>query len=141
MDDFLQAAASLIGPAHLLTEAADTAPYTLDWRRRYQGRPLAVALPGSAAEVAELVKLCRRHQVAIVPQGGNTSTCGAATPDASGRQLVVAMRRLRAVRQLDADNNAITVEAGATLREVQLAAEQAGRLFPLSLASEGSCQI
>ena len=79
--------------------------------------------------------------MAIVPQGGNTSTCGAATPDASGRQLVVAMRRLRAVRQLDTDNNAITVEAGATLREVQLAAEQAGRLFPLSLASEGSCQI
>ncbi|UJB33523.1 FAD-binding oxidoreductase [Chromobacterium sp. Beijing] len=141
MHDFLQAAASLIGPAHLLTEAADTAPYTLDWRRRYQGRPLAVALPGSTAEVAELVKLCRRHQVAIVPQGGNTSTCGAATPDASGRQLVVAMRRLRAVRKLDADNNAVTVEAGATLREVQLAAEQAGRLFPLSLASEGSCQI
>ncbi|OHX12744.1 hydroxyacid dehydrogenase [Chromobacterium sphagni] len=141
MHTFLQQLAGLIGPAHILTEPADTAPYTLDWRRRYQGAPLAVALPGSTAEVAELVKLCRAHQVAIVPQGGNTSTCGAATPDGSGRQLIVALRRLRQIRQIDTDNDTLTLDAGATLQEAQQAAEAAGRLFPLSLASQGSCQI
>lgn len=141
MNHFLQAAASLIGPAHLLTKPADIGPYALDWRQRYKGRPLAVALPGSSSEVSALVRLCRHHQVAIVPQGGNTSTCGAATPDSSGRQLVIAMRRLNAVRNVDANNNAITVEAGATLEEVQLAAREATRLFPMSIASEGSCQI
>ncbi|MDE1714352.1 FAD-binding protein (plasmid) [Chromobacterium amazonense] len=96
MNDFLQQLAAIIGRQHVLTSAADTAPFTLDWRRRYQGAPLAVARPGSTAEVSELVKLCRAHQVAIVPQGGNTSTCGAATPDGSGRQLIVALRRLNA---------------------------------------------
>lgn len=141
MNDFLSALAAIVGPKHLLTTATDTAPFALDWRRRYQGAPLAVAQPGSTAEVSELVKLCRAHQVAIVPQGGNTSTCGAATPDASGRQLIVALRRLNAVRHVDTDNNALTVEAGVTLQEAQQAAEGAGRLFPLALASQGSCQI
>ncbi|KUM03809.1 FAD-binding oxidoreductase [Chromobacterium subtsugae] len=141
MNDFLQQLAAIIGPQYILTAAADTAPFTLDWRRRYQGAPLAVALPGSTAEVAELVKLCRARKVAIVPQGGNTSTCGAATPDGSGRQLIVGMRRLRAIRALDGDNNTLTVDAGVTLQEAQQAAEAAGRLFPLALASQGSCQI
>ncbi|QEL56702.1 FAD-binding oxidoreductase [Chromobacterium paludis] len=141
MNDFLSALAAIVGPKHLLTAATDTAPFALDWRRRYQGAPLAVAQPGSTAEVSELVKLCRAHQVAIVPQGGNTSTCGAATPDASGRQLIVALRRLNTVRHVDTDNNALTVEAGVTLQEAQQAAEAAGRLFPLALASQGTCQI
>ncbi|OWY37708.1 hydroxyacid dehydrogenase [Xenophilus sp. AP218F] len=141
MNDFLQQLAAIVGPQHVLTSATDTAPYALDWRRRYQGAPLAVALPGSSAEAAAIVQLCRAQQVAIVPQGGNTSTCGAATPDASGRQLVVGLRRLRAIRDIDTDNNTLTVEAGVTLQEAQQAAEQAGRLFPLALASQGSCQI
>lgn len=141
MSDFLARLAAIVGPQHLLTNDIDTAPFTLDWRRRYQGAPLAVARPGSTAEVSEVVKLCRAFKVAIVPQGGNTSTCGAATPDGSGRQLVLALRRLNAIRHVDTDNNALTVEAGVTLLEAQQAAEAAGRLFPLSLASQGTCQI
>jgi len=141
MPQFLAAVAAIIGPAHLLTQPQDTAPYTLDYRRRYQGRPLAVALPASTAEVAALLQLCQVHQVAVVPQGGNTSTCGAATPDASGRQLVIGLGRLNRLRALDTANGSITVEAGMTLAQVQQLAADAGRLFPLSLASEGSCQI
>ncbi len=141
MEQLLRDIAAVIGPAHLLTDPADTAPLALDYRRRYQGRPLAAALPGSTAETAAIVSLCRQYGVAIVPQGGNTSTCGGATPDASGRQLLLNLRRLRAVRNIDTDNNSLTVEAGLTLAEVQRLAEEAGRLFPLSLASEGSCQI
>ncbi len=141
MPQFLAAVAAIIGSAHLLTQPQDTAPYTLDYRRRYQGRPLAVALPGSTAEVAALLQLCQLQRVAVVPQGGNTSTCGAATPDTSGRQLVIGLGRLNRLRALDTANNSITVEAGMTLAQVQQLAADAGRLFPLSLASEGSCQI
>ncbi|MDF0606187.1 FAD-binding oxidoreductase [Neisseriaceae bacterium TC5R-5] len=141
MPTFLSELSTLLGERYLLRQPADTAPYSLDWRQRYQGKPLAVALPGSVEQVAALVKLCQRHQVAIVPQGGNTSTCGAATPDDSGQQLIVCLRRLQQIRQLDAANHTLTVEAGATLLEVQQAAQAAGYLFPLSLASEGSCQI
>lgn len=141
MPPFLAAAAAIIGPQHLLTQPQDTAAYALDYRRRYQGLPLAVALPGSTAEVAALLQLCQAHQVAVVPQGGNTSTCGAATPDASGRQLVIGLRRLNRLRAIDTANDSITVEAGMTLAQLQQLAADAGRLFPLSLASEGSCQI
>jgi len=141
MPAFLSDVAATIGAEHLLTQAHDTAPFTLDYRRRYQGLPLAIALPGSTAEVAALLRLCQQYRVAVVPQGGNTSTCGAATPDSSGRQLVIAMQRLNRLRAIDTANDSITVEAGMTLAAVQQAAAQAGRLFPLSLASEGSCQI
>ncbi|SMF01200.1 FAD-binding oxidoreductase [Pseudogulbenkiania subflava] len=141
MNDFLARLAGVIGSANLFTADTDTARYTTDQRGRYHGRPLAVARPGSTAEVAALVRLARAHQVAIVPQGGNTSTCGGATPDGSGRQLLVALERLNRVRALDAANHSLTVEAGMTLAAVQQAAADADRLFPLSLASEGSCQI
>jgi FAD/FMN-containing dehydrogenase len=100
-----------------------------------------VVLPGSTAEVAALLRLCQQRQLAVVPQGGNTSTCGAATPDSSGHQLVIAMQRMNRLRAIDTDNNSITVEAGMTLARLQQLAAEAGRLFPLSLASEGSCQI
>ena len=141
MPAFLTDVAALVGASHLLTQAHDTAPFTLDYRRRYQGQPLAVALPGNTDEVAALLRLCQQHRVAVVPQGGNTSTCGAATPDSSGRQLVIAMQRLNRLRAIDTANDSMTVEAGMTLAAVQQAAAEAGRLFPLSLASEGSCQI
>ncbi len=141
MPQFLAAVAAIIGAEHLLTQAQDTAPYAQDYRRRYQGLPLAVALPASTAEVAALLQLCQAYQVAVVPQGGNTSTCGAATPDASGRQLVIGLGRLNRLRAIDTANDSITVEAGMTLAQVQQLAATAGRLFPLSLASEGSCQI
>ncbi|MCG9114551.1 FAD-binding oxidoreductase [Laribacter hongkongensis] len=141
MNDFLHRAAALVGPAHLLTDPADMAAFATDWRGRYHGRPLAVALPSSTDEVAALVALCRDAGVPVVPQGGNTGTVGAATPDDSGRELVIALRRLNRIRELDPDNATITVEAGCILADVHTAAAAAGLLFPLSLASEGSCQI
>ncbi|WP_159874839.1 FAD-binding oxidoreductase [Aquitalea denitrificans] len=141
MPDLLADLAAIVGAGHVLTLPQDTAPYTLDYRRRYQGQPLAVVLPGSTAEVAALLRLCQHQQVAVVPQGGNTSTCGAATPDNTGRQLVIAMQRMNRLRAIDTANNSITVEAGMTLAVLQQLAVEAGRLFPLSLASEGSCQI
>lgn len=139
--ELLQQLNTLIGSQHVLTQATDTEPFCVDMRQRYQGRPLAVALPGTREQVAALMRLAHQHQVAIVPQGGNTSTCGAATPDQSGAALVVGLCRLNRVIEVDAANLSMTLEAGVTLARAQQVAADAGRLFPLSLASEGSCQI
>jgi FAD/FMN-containing dehydrogenase len=112
-----------------------------DWRGRYRGAALCVVRPGSTAEVSAVLAACTQAVVPVVPQGGNTSLCGAATPDASGSSVVVSLSRMKRIRAIDPANNTITVEAGCQLSAVQDAAVQAGRLFPLSLASEGSCQI
>lgn len=133
--------AALVGAPHVLTQPEDTAPYTLDWRQRYQGHPLAVVRPSCTAEVVKLVQFCATRHIPMVPQGGNTSTCGGATPDGSGQALVISLSRLRCIRQIDPANNTLIAEAGVTLAGVQAAAYAAHRLFPLSLASEGSCQI
>ncbi len=129
----------LLGERYVLTAADDVAPFCTDWRGRYAGSALGVALPGSTAEVAAVVHACAAAGTAIVPQGGNTGLCGGATP--VGGELVVCLRRLNRIRAVDADNNSITVEAGCTLQAVQEAALDADRLFPLSLAAEGSATI
>ena len=139
--DLIQALAEIVGSAYVLTEAADLAPFLTDWRGRYRGAACCVVRPGSTAEVAAVVKACVLAGVPIVPQGGNTSLCGAATPDQAGRAVVLSLGRLNRVLALDPQNNTITVEAGCTLAQIQAAAQAADRLFPLSLASEGSCQI
>jgi FAD/FMN-containing dehydrogenase len=131
----------LLGADAVLDQAADTAPFLTDWRGRYTGRALAVALPRSVAQLAQAVAWCARHGVPVVAQGGNTGLVGGATPDASGRALVLSTRRLRQVRQVDTANDTITVEAGCLLQEVQQAAQSHDRLFPLSLAAQGSCTI
>jgi FAD/FMN-containing dehydrogenase len=131
----------IVGAAHVLSAAGDIAPYLNDWRGRYRGTAQCVVRPGNSAEVAAVVKACVEAGVAIVPQGGNTSLCGAATPDGSGRAVVVSLGRLSRIVVVDAQNNTVSVEAGCTLAAVQEAARAAGRLFPLALASEGSCQI
>ena len=125
----------------LFTEPADMAPYLTDWRRKWTGQALAVAQPDTAADAAAVVRWCHDHRVPVVPQGGNTGLSGGATPDGSGRALVLSLTRLNKVRRIDAVNNTIEVEAGVTLLQVQEAAREAGRLFPLSLAAEGSCTI
>ena len=130
----------LLGAAQVLTGEA-AAPYLVDWRGRYRGKALAVVRPGSTEEVAAVVRLCAKHQTPIVPSGGNTSMCGGATPDETGQALVVSLARLNQVRAIDTDNDTMTVEAGCVLQAVQTAAREAGRLFPLSLAAEGSCTI
>jgi FAD/FMN-containing dehydrogenase len=130
-----------VGSAQVLTADFDVAPFLTDWRGRYQGRALAVVRPGTTDEVAAVVRACADHGVPIVPQGGNTGQCGGATPDASGTAVVLSLARLNRVRALDRDNATLTVEAGVTLAAVQQAASDAGFLFPLSLAAEGTCTI
>ncbi|RZS52945.1 FAD-binding oxidoreductase [Sphaerotilus mobilis] len=125
----------------LLTDPAETAPFLTDWRGKWTGRALAVAQPDTTEQVAALVRWCHEHRVPVVPQGGNTGLSGGATPDETGAALLLSLRRLRRVREVDPLNNTMTVEAGLTLLDAQQAALAAGRLFPLSLAAEGSCTI
>jgi FAD/FMN-containing dehydrogenase len=125
----------------LISDPDDQTPFLIDWRRRYEGRALAVAVPDSVEDVAAVVRWCAEHRVAVVPQGGNTGMSGAATPDDSGNTVVLSLARLTAVRAVDTINNSITVEAGCSLDAVRQAAARAGRLFPLSLPSEGTCTI
>ena len=129
-----------VGAAHVLTDG-DLSAYERDWRGRMQGKALAVVRPGSTQEVAAVVKVCAAAGVAIIPQGGNTGLSVGSTPDASGTQVVLSLTRMHAIRAVDADNLTITVEAGCILQNLQQAAQQAGFLFPLSLAAEGSCTI
>lgn len=130
----------LLGADRVLTQG-DLSAWCVDWRKRYQGHPLAVVLPDTTDEVMAVVQLCQQHQVPIVPQGGNTGLVGGGVPDASGTQIVLSLRRLNRVRSVDTANLTMEVEAGCTLLDVQHAAQHAGLLFPLSLASEGSCTI
>jgi FAD/FMN-containing dehydrogenase len=133
--------AVIVGKSHVLTEAADLQPFLTDWRGRYRGQAQCAVFPGCTEEVAAVVRLCAAASVPIVPQGGNTSLCGAATPDGQGSAVILGLARLNRVLAVDALNDTITVEAGCTLAAVQEAARAADRLFPLALASEGSCQI
>lgn len=141
MNEFLDLCRAAVGATHVLTDAADTAPYLTDWRRRFTGRALAVIKPGSSTEVAAIVALCAQSRVPVVPQGGNTGLVLGSTPDQSGTAVVLVLTRLNRVREIDLLNNTMTVEAGCILQNLQGAAEDAGRLFPLSLGAEGSCTI
>ena len=129
-----------VGAAHVLRDG-DLVAYERDWRKRWHGRALAVVRPGSTAEVAAVMRLCARHGVAVVPQGGNTSLVGGSVPDDSGTQVLLNLGRLHRVRSIDAANLTMTVEAGCVLQAAQAAAAAAGLLLPLSLAAEGSCTI
>ncbi len=133
--------ADAVGPANVLTDAADVEPYLTDHRGRYHGRALAVVRPGTTDEVAAVVRACVESSVPIVPQGGNTGLCGGATPLDRGDAIVVSLTRMRRVRALDAANATITVEAGMPLAAVHDAAAAAGLQFPLSLAAEGTATI
>jgi FAD/FMN-containing dehydrogenase len=128
-----------VGEPNVLTATEDTDPYYTDWRGRYRGAGACVVRPGQVAEVGDVVRLCGANGVAIVPQGGNTGLCGGATP--RGGEVLISLTRMNRIRALDADNNTITVEAGCTLQQVQEAAAGMDRLFPLSLAAEGTATI
>jgi len=130
-----------LGDDQVLEDDTDTAPFLNDWRGRYHGAAQCVVRPGSVEEVAAVVRACVQAGAPMVPQGGNTSLCGAATPDQTGQAVVVSLSRMNRILAVDAQNNTITVQAGCTLAAVQQAAQAVGRLFPLALASEGSCQI
>jgi FAD/FMN-containing dehydrogenase len=130
-----------VGLGGWLESPADLTPYLTDFRRLYQGATPLVLRPRSVDAVSRILTICNRDEVAVVPYGGNTSYCGAATPDESGTQIVVSLQRLNRVRHIDAVNYSMIVEAGCTLAAVQAAASDANRLFPLSLGSEGTAQI
>lgn len=125
----------------LLTEIADKKPYLTDQRNRYNGNALAVIFPENKEQIIEIIKLCQQHNIKIIPQGGNTSLCGAATPDSAENNVLINLAKMNQILAVNADNFTLTAQAGATLLEIQQAAERQNRLFPLSLASEGSCQI
>ncbi|HVK53406.1 MAG TPA: FAD-binding oxidoreductase [Burkholderiales bacterium] len=133
--------AAIVGPQGVITKPEEIAPYVIDWRRAYQGATSMVVRPANTEEVAAVVKACAESNTPIVPQGGNTGLCGGAVPRANGRELVLSLSRMNRVRATDLENDTITVEAGCILANIQQAASDANRLFPLSLAAEGSCQI
>jgi FAD/FMN-containing dehydrogenase len=131
----------VVGPQHAITDPAQQLPYLREWRDRYAGRAALVVRPGSTKEVAQTMRIASEAGVGVVPQGGNTGLVGGQIPSPDGTQIVLSLGRLAKVREIDHAGTAMIVEAGVTLADAQAAAEDAGRLFPLSLASEGSCQV
>ncbi len=147
MNTLLDQLRAVVGANHVLTEG-DLSAWEQDWRKRSHGKALAVVRPASTDEVARVVRACAAYQTAhprsglsLVPQGGNTGLVVGSTPDTSGRQIVLSLQRLNAVRQLDPDNLTMTVESGCILQTLQDVAEKADLLLPLSLAAEGTCTI
>ncbi len=140
-DSELADLAALLGPDVLATAALDLAPFESDHRHLYHGKARALARPRNTAEVAKILAFCNTRKIGVVPVGGNTGYCGGATPDESGRQLVLSLARMNRIRAVDAANNSLTAEAGCILARVQAAAAAVDRYFPLSLGAEGSCHI
>ena len=140
-DAFLQRLRDAVGAAHVVTDAQVLAPHLLDWRRKYRGAARALVTPGTTEEVAAVVRACAQAGVPIVPQGGHTGLVGGGTPFEDGRAVILSTARLNRIRAVDAVNNTITVEAGCVLQAIQQEAARHDRLFPLSLAAEGTCQI
>lgn len=138
--ELLSTLRGIVGAAHVLVDE-DAAPYCTDWRKRFVGRALAVVRPGATDQVAAVVRACMAANTAVIPQGGNTGLVGGATPDTSGKQVVLQLGRMQSIRHVDADNLTMTVEAGCLLQRIQESAQSLGLLFPLSLAAEGSCTI
>src|SRR3954464_1014934 len=133
--------AEIVGARNVFTDPAQTKPYFTDWRRQYFAPAECVVRPGATTEVAAVVALCAREDIGVVAQGGNTGLVGGSVPTGKRREIVLSLGRINRIRSLDPLNDTITVEAGCVLAAVQKAAEGAGRLFALSLAAEGSCQI
>lgn len=138
---FLASAAELLGQRGFTRDPDLLEPWLTDWRGRYTGAALGLASPRTTLEVSALVKLCARHGVPIVAQGGNSGMSGGATPDASGGALLLSLRRMDAVRMLDCEAREIVCEAGVILQDLHEAAEAAQLRFPLTLGGKGSATI
>ncbi|TQI76165.1 4-phosphoerythronate dehydrogenase (FAD-dependent) [Bosea sp. AK1] len=141
MSAILDRMAGIVGSKNVITDADAMVPYLKEWRDLFRGKAQGIVRPGSTAEVAELVKLAAETGTVLVPQGGNTGLVGGQIPISEGREIILSLQRLDKIRAVDTDGDTMIVEAGVTLKRAQDAAEAAGRLFPLSLASEGSCTI
>ena len=138
---FLAAAQALLGPRGLTRDADLVTPWLTDWRGRFTGAALALASPADTTELAALVRLCAQHGVPIVPQGGNSGMSGGATPDASGTALLLSLRRMNAIRELDVAGRKVTCEAGVVLQTLHEAAERHDLRFPLTLGGKGSATV
>src|SRR5690554_3463600 len=144
MDDaqaFLTAASELLGERGLTRDPQLIEPWLTDWRGRFTGRAIALASPASTSEVAALLRLCADHGVPVVPQGGNSGMSGGATPHPSGEALLLSLRRMNAIRRLDAQAREVTCEAGVILQTLHEAAAAEGLRFPLTLGGKGSATI
>ncbi|MGY9107874.1 MAG: FAD-binding oxidoreductase, partial [Alphaproteobacteria bacterium] len=139
--DALDTLKKIVGPKGYIDNDTDGAPYLTDWRGQYRGRSALILRPYTTSQVSDIVKVCAEHHIIIVPQGGNTGMNGAATPSPDGDSILLSLGRMNRIRKIDTLNYTATVEAGCILQTIQDAAEEAGRLFPLSLGAEGSCQI
>jgi FAD/FMN-containing dehydrogenase len=131
----------ILGTDAVLTDSVDVEPFLTDHRHLYHGRALTVAAPRSVEQISRLLAYCNEQRIGVVAHGGNTSYCGGATPDESGQQVVLSLKRLNRIRSVDPLNYSLVAEAGCILQDVQRAADAVERLFPLSLGSEGTCQI
>ncbi|HVV94192.1 MAG TPA: FAD-binding oxidoreductase [Hyphomicrobiales bacterium] len=140
-DPLLDRLAAIVGARNVLTDPAETRPYLVEPRDLFVGVARAVVRPGTTQEVAAIVRLAGETTTPILPQGGNTGLVGGNVPDQSGRMVVVSLQRMNRIRAVDAAGDTMTAEAGVTLAAAQEAAAAADRLFPLSLASEGTCTI
>lgn len=131
----------IVGPGGWTTDPMVLEPHLNERRKAVTGRTSVMVSPSSTEQVAGIVRVCHRHGIGIVPQGGNTGLCGGAIPDTSGEQVLLSMSRMNRIRNVDPEGTAMTVEAGCILADVQAAATETGLCFPLSLSAEGSCQI
>ena len=139
--ELLNQFAAIVGEKHAIRDAAAMAGYMTEWREIWVGKSPLVMRPGSTEEVSRILKLASETGTAIVPQSGNTGLVGGQIPFEDGHELLLSLDRMTKILNVDAADSTMTVQAGATLKSVQDAADEAGRLFPLSLASEGSCRI
>ena len=129
------------GPRAAITDPGDMEPWLTDWRGRFHGKTSGILAPASTEEVVAIVGLAAEHQVPLVPQGGNTSMVGGATPPPDGSALILSLRRMNRVRSVSAESNVAVVEAGVILADLHQRAAAVGRRFPLTLGSRGSCTI
>lgn len=132
---------ALVGPAGYLTDPAEIAPHLVEWRGHWHGQTQLVIRPNSTEQLAEAVRLCAAAKLPMVPQSGNTGLCGGGVPSADGHNIVIDTTRLNRVRAIDPDNFTLVAEAGCILADIQRVADEADRLFPLSLGAEGTCRI
>ena len=141
LEQFLSEATTLLGDRGVLTDAQAFAPYANDWRQKFFGKPAAVVFANNTEQVAQLVRLANEHNIALVPQGGNTGLSGGATPDETGQQVILNLSRMTQIRARDQDNKTITIDAGVTMQTVQEEADKMGLTFPLNLTARGTATI
>ena len=141
MQQLIDELKSIVGSGGWIDDADALEPYLTEWRGTWRGRTALLVQPASTEEVSSVVRACRAAGVAIVPQGGNTGLCGGAIPDESGDQVLLSLSRMNTIREISPGDYSMVAEAGCVLADLQAAADDVDRLFPLSLAAEGSCQI